>query len=82
MQGPVPCRYCPEKILWKETEVGKRACFDAKPSSEGRWDISGQVAIYVRPSEEQPGQELFESHWASCAGRAKARAEHPRKARA
>jgi hypothetical protein len=77
--SPVRCRYCPALIVWSKSEKGNAMCFDDLPSLKGRWDLSGPIALYVKSGEEKPGVPLFESHWASCAGRAKARAEHPRR---
>jgi hypothetical protein len=79
--APVPCRYCPALLIWSKSEKGNAMCFDAEPSPRGRWDISGPVAVYVKEGQEKPGQKLWESHWAGCSGREKARAEHPTKAR-
>lgn len=75
----VRCRYCPALIVWARTEKAKAACFDAEPSPKGRWLLVGGGAVYIRPGEEKPGQELRESHWATCPGAKRARAEHPRK---
>jgi hypothetical protein len=74
----VRCRYCPSFLVWAKSEKGNAMCFDALPSLKGRWDLSLSVAVYVRPGDEELGRALFESHWASCAGRAKARADHPK----
>lgn len=77
--SPVPCRYCPMSIVWSKSEKGNAMCFDAEPSPRGRWDLSTPIALYVKPGEEKPGVPLYESHWASCAGRKQARADHPRR---
>ena len=77
----VRCRYCPEMILWARSEKGNAMCFDAAPSPRGRWDLRDPIAFYVKAGDETPGQKLYESHWGSCAGRKRARAEHPRRPR-
>jgi hypothetical protein len=79
MSAPVPCRYCPQLLLWSKSEKGNAMCFDAEPSPRGRWDIAGPIAVYVKEGTERPGQRLFESHRSSCSGRTQARADHPRK---
>jgi hypothetical protein len=76
--SPVPCRYCPAFLVWAKSEKGNAMCFDAEPSPRGRWDIAGPTALYVKAGDEKSGVPLFESHWANCSGRAKARADHPK----
>jgi hypothetical protein len=75
------CRSCSAKILWVETEKGKRMPLDAQPSPKGTFELRTE-GPFTRPNgtriesgvplavyDPDANEERYESHFSTCPDR-------------
>lgn len=61
---------CGAPVLWVRSENGKLMPLEAQPSPDGRYQIDGEVAYYLkgmfRDLAVEQGEPLYKSHFANC----------------
>jgi hypothetical protein len=64
------CRGCDADIVWAQVPSGKNLPFDAEPSVDGQWLLTGEGrnrrARHLRPEEISGRTDLHVPHMATC----------------
>lgn len=66
------CKWCKAKVMWVETEAGKRMPLNSGPDREGNVVMVGHtgkspiVKVYGNPAEIPAGTRRYKSHFATC----------------
>lgn len=72
MSDTVPCQSCGAPMIWTVTEKGKRMPVDASPAPAARGfriegDLTPGGSLLARfTAAPQPGEALYQSHFATC----------------
>lgn len=79
------CASCGKQIIWCRTETGKRMPVDPTPTSDGNLVLTTDgllpTARSVGTTSREPGQPLYQSHFATCKQATKHRVKIPKRKR-